>query len=805
MQKKDKLNTGVVTSGRIPEHMSRRDFLLASTGAVLTATVPIGCGGDESGAAGGKATDPGAKGTAWAGTEKVADLFDVLHLADIDHFGQFVDFGTAARYKYSLGGWMSGLDADTSMNGMTYTWATKSPSRIFFSVPAPGPLEFVIRVKKAGTDTFSVYLNDNPISRVRLKTSDWEEHRVKADQEAVVAGENYLKLIYQSADKEVNGHPASFQIDYLRIVPAGSELSAGQKFSPPHLASLKQHYRTDDQERKSIVLCLPTALSYYLEVPSGGKLCFSAAAIQGGGDGKAQAATLAVKATPIDGRETIPLLNKKISGAKWHEEVVDLGALAGKHVKLDLVTSGPAGARLALGDPALRVRPPKIESGSTRKKNVVVVLIDTLRADRLASYAKTRVRTPAFDKFVKESTLFERCQAPSNWTKPSCASVLTGLYPDTHKARGHASKLGSSIKLASEIFRAGGFGTGAFIANGYLAREFGFDRGWSEYVNFIRENKNTDAENVYKTSLDFISGQKDKPFFAYIQTIDPHVPYDPPEDDLKLYDPTGYDGPVRPRSTGNLLEEIKRKRVTLNARDKRRLEALYDGEITYHDRRFGHFLDGLNKLGVLDDTIIVVCSDHGEEFFDHESVGHGHSLYQELLHVPLVIRAPGVTPAGKRLPVEVGLTDILPTVLRATGVSVPGSIEGQDLLPVANGALPDPMSAAFSSFYSEADGRNLSWAVQKGKFKLKMRGPARTYLYNLATDPREQVDVDVRYPLAVRALRIALGQFIGAPEKRGWMSDTIGSQTVGKPAAKKVETEVPEDLKAQLRALGYMQ
>ena len=138
--------------------------------------------------------------------------------------------------------------------------------------------------------------------------------------------------------------------------------------------------------------------------------------------------------------------------------------------------------------------------------------------------------------------------------------------------------------MVSDVYRGAGYQTGAFIANGYLARAFGFDRSWTQYTNFIRENKRTEAEHVFKSSLDFISNAKDKPFFAYIQTIDPHVPYDPPDEDLRLYDPRPYDGPVSNRSTGNLLEDFKRKKVSLNARDRRRLEALYDGEITYHDR-----------------------------------------------------------------------------------------------------------------------------------------------------------------------------------------------------------------------------
>ena len=130
----------------------------------------------------------------------------------------------------------------------------------------------------------------------------------------------------------------------------------------------------------------------------------------------------------VDGGSAIGLFTKDYKNDTWHEETVDLSEIAGKLVKLDIAAEGIAGGRLALGDMAIRVSPPSIVAAGGKKKNVVVVLVDTLRADKLTDYAKTRVKTPAFGKFVKESTLFERCQAPSNWTKPSCATVLTGLW-----------------------------------------------------------------------------------------------------------------------------------------------------------------------------------------------------------------------------------------------------------------------------------------------------------------------------------------------------------------------------------------
>lgn len=786
--------------------LTRREFVILSSGAALGAALPLSCGKDAPNGAGGGtavAADKAAEGTAWADLPLALDLAAAVHLADFDHFGEFIDFGTAARFKYTLGGWMSGWDNDTAMNGMSFTMATASPSRFYFSIDRKVPLTFFLRLRREGSSSFSLYLNDKPTTRIDLKSDAWEEHQITAAADLVEVGENALKLVFQTAEKKVGGVPASFAVDYMRIVPEDGAQPGDAPFEPPHLSTVRQRYKAGDRERDALVLPAPSTISYYLQIPPAAKLCFAAAAATRGD--RAEQASLRVRAIPVDGGAPVELCSKTFGSAEWQEEMVDLGAFAGKLARIDLMTSGAPGGRLALGDPALRIAPPRIEAAGQPKKNAIIVLIDTQRADRLAAYARTRVRSPAFEKFSKEATLFERCQAPANWTKPSCASVLTGMYPDSHGALGHVSRVSASARLASEIYQAAGFATAAFIANGYLAAEFGFNRGWNKYTNFIRENKPSEAVFVYKAALEFIAANRDKPFFTYIQAIDPHVPYDPPPEDLKLYDPAQYGGPVQNRSTGNLLEEFKRGRVQLGPRDRERLEALYDGEVTYHDRHFGHFLDGLKQLGVLDDTIIAVCADHGEEFFDHDSVGHGHTLYQELLHVPLVFRAPGVVPAGQRLPFDVGLTDVLPTVLAATGTTAPKGVEGRDLLPFCRGAAPSPLSAAFSSFFSEADDRNLSWCVRKGDFKLRMKGPAITYLYNLADDPHERVDADLRYPLALRALRIALGQFIGTPEKGAWLSDQLAVQVVTPPKQQAEQADVPEDLKAQLRALGYMQ
>jgi len=795
-------------AGGRPGFFTRRDFLVVGAGAALSCALPFGCGDDKGKAAGPGAAPPdvAAEGTPWDGTARALDLMDSLHLADIRHYGEFVDFGTAARFKYTLGGWMSGFDNDVDMNGLAYTWATRSPSRLYFSLAEPKPLTFELRVKKAGVDWFSIYLNDAPLTKLTMKSGDFEILRATSTLEQAKAGENLLKLVYEDHDHKVAGALAAFAIDYLRIIPEGE--AGADPFEAPQLGGLCRPHKVDDKEIDSLLLPAPMTLSYYLDVPAGSSLCASAVCIPASGAQKPQPIGLKVRLTPADTMAATELASVSISAGEWQDQMWSLAPAAGKLARLDLEISGVKGSRVALGAPAIRLDPPKIQVATRKPKNAIVLLVDTLRADKLTAYGNTHVKSPAMDKFASESTLFERCQSTSNWTKPSCASVLTGLYPDTHKARGHSSRLATSIKMAGELFQAAGYATGAFIANGYLAAEFGFNRGWTRYTNEIRENKPTQAEKVFAEVTEFIKAQTaaGKPFFTYVQTIDPHVPYDPPAEDLKLYDAEPYVGPVVPRATGSLLEGFKQKRVVLEPRDRRHLEALYDGEVTYHDRHFGRFLDELVRNRLLDDTVFIVCADHGEEFFEHESVGHGHTLFQELLHVPLVVRAPGVVPAGKRIKDNVGLCDVLPTLLAAIGLPPAAGVEGRSLLEAANGAAADPLGASFSSFWSEADERNLQWSVRKGDWKLKMRGPVNTSLHNLVEDPAELNDADERYPIALRALRIALGQFIAAPDKAAWTSGKIAAQAAAKPQAAEDKTEeIPEELKAQLKQLGYMQ
>ena len=248
--------------------------------------------------------------------------------------------------------------------------------------------------------------------------------------------------------------------------------------------------------------------------------------------------------------------------------------------------------------------------------------------------------------------------------------------------------------------------------------------------------------------------------------------------------------------TGDLLEKAKRRppEVVFDERDKRRIAALHDGEITQHDQFFGAFLDRLSELGLAEDTLIVVTSDHGEEFDDHGSWGHGHSVYQELLHVPLMFRLPGRLPSGGRVSDAVSTMDISSTVTDLLGVPGMPANEGHALVNLMLGEPSTHPAAAISD--TQADRRELTTPTPQPT----PRGHLPTALFDLQADPRETTQLDpTAFPIGRRYARMLLGQFLGASDRGDWLSAEQKSGT----RLEREDAEMDETIRDQLRALGY--
>lgn len=725
-----------------------------------------------------------AKTDLFAGLETQADLTALRHLAEVRDGGWYIDFGTPAQSKYTVGDWRSGWVAKGADGDATYAHVGMR-GRVYFGAETSEPLTARIRLRPHGTKALTPYLNNVQLASVHLGKGDgFADYDIALPAAHVKAGENYLLLTF-GGTTPIDGEDVSVAVDSIWI-RGDAELASEAR--APAYDTMVASVRLGEEERQALALSRRSTVRYHVHVPNDGVLGFGVG-VEGQGE-----APFAIEVT-ADGAPAVRVLDGVATSA-WTDHKIDLTRFAGQTVRIDLRADGAGPGRLAWSSPRVLV-PERAKRNLEPAKNVIVLVIDTLRADKLRPFnPDTRVKTPAIDRFASEGVVFELAQAPENWTKPSVASILTGLHPQSHQQKTGDAALPASALLLSEHLKDNGFSTGSFIANGYVSDRFGFDQGWDSYTNYIRDGGSTEAKDVFEAAGNWIEEQEGGRFFAYIQTIDPHVPYDPPGEYVRLYDPSEYDGQVRPRMTGDLLEKAKRNppEVVFDARDKRRIEALHDGEITQHDRFFGAFLERLAALGLAEDTLIVVTADHGEEFDDHGSWGHGHSVYQELLHVPLLFRLPNRLPAGAKVQHAVSTLDVSSTVTELLGVAPMPDNEGHALTGLMLGEAPAGPPVAFSDFQ---DDRRV---ITTDRWKLILRGNLTSTMFDLASDPREQVELDASaFPIGRRYARMLLGQFLGATNRGDWLS---ADQKRGTQLQRE-EAEMDDTIRDQLRALGY--
>lgn len=418
---------------------------------------------------------------------------------------------------------------------------------------------------------------------------------------------------------------------------------------------------------------------------------------------------------------------------------LSLDAVAGKPVRLMLRGQGGAvklsGGRLQGG----AAKAPTL----TKPKYVVFWLIDTLRADKLATYkvpnanGRPKVKTPNLDALAKEAVVFEPFWVQGNESKASHASLFTGTYPVVHRVFTHEANLPDAHTTIAEAFKKAGYKTGGFCANGYVSDRWNFDQGFAkgDFRNFIREGGANSAKAIVKSAKGFIDANKGKPFYLYLGTSDPHVTYRAHKEFIGQYDTGGaYTGRYVKSLSGDELGKIKTQKKPPSDRDQKRIEALYENEIAFNDKHFGDLIAHLKAAGIYDETLIIVSSDHGDEFWEHGSAGHGHSLHQELINVPLMIRFPGAL-AGKRAEFGVDGVDLLPMVMSMLGQARPSDVQGLDVLPLV---------AAEGAVYPRATVASMgtgSYALQVGPAKVIMRSERSITAYDTKADPGEKSDV----------------------------------------------------------------
>jgi len=341
---------------------------------------------------------------------------------------------------------------------------------------------------------------------------------------------------------------------------------------------------------------------------------------------------------------------------------------------------------------------PASEGESAPPVNLLMISIDSLRADHLASYGYHRETAPNLARLAREGVVFERMVADSSWTLPSHLTMFTGLSSWVHGAMVDSRRLDERVETLAEILDARGYHTEGFASGPYLHPIFGFADGFDAYellgrtlydesgfsLDQLRTNpelrdeierrerearRARTSDQLARRVEEALARAAGNPFFIFVHMFDVHYDYDPPETYWRRFNPE-YQGPLR---SARFMTDPE-IHAGMAPAELEQVLALYDGEILFTDEHVGRMLDALDLYAVADRTLVVVVGDHGEEFFDHGDKGHRHTLYDEQLLVPFIMRLPGVLPAGRRMEMQVRMVDIAPSLLDLVGV---GGLEGR--------------------------------------------------------------------------------------------------------------------------------
>jgi len=380
--------------------------------------------------------------------------------------------------------------------------------------------------------------------------------------------------------------------------------------------------------------------------------------------------------------------------------------------------------------------------------NLLLIGVDTLRHDHLGCYGYDRNTTPYIDDLAAGGVLFENVVAPSPWTLPSFATVFTSLHPTQHGADGSRSVLRESVPTLASILQANGYATGAVVNAPYLKGHHGVNRGFDHYHMTPPEGRV--ADGTTSDALAWIDENSNRPFFMFAHYFDPHIPYSPPAPYDTVFYPA-YAGRIRspynPKGLPRFRDRNFDQMESLSDADWNQIRSLYDGEIAFTDKAVGDLLRGLRERGLTDNTLIVFLSDHGEEFFEHHGFEHGHSLYDELIRVPMIFSLKGVLPAGQRIARQVRLLDVQPTILEMLGIEPWTEPEGVSILPLMVGGgertpakaslLPPEIALSEAILYGPEQKclRAYPW-----KLIYNIREDETTF-FNIDQDPGETVDI----------------------------------------------------------------
>jgi arylsulfatase A-like enzyme len=464
-----------------------------------------------------------------------------------------------------------------------------------------------------------------------------------------------------------------------------------------------------------------------------------------------------------------------------------------------------------------RSTPPRSAKLAATTPNIILITLDTVRADHLSLYGYERDTTPNLQRLAQEATVYSNAIAPGNMTLSTHASIFTSLYPSWHEAhfeKGYeqARALDSKYPVLAQTLADKGFETVGIVSNYlFLSHGFGLDRGFTyhdssgpplmltkSYVlrNAVRnllamflqpwqyDSIFRRAEDINDSALAFLEKENPHKFFLFLNYMDAHGPYLPPARFATLF--PGRDTRMIARHYPNMERQVLAEKRPISDRERRHLISQYDGGIAYMDASIGIFLDQLKRRGLYDNTLLIITSDHGETFGERSMIGHGLSVYQDQVHVPLIVKFPHST-TKEVIGDPVSLVDLMPTILDLLGYEVPKNIQGHSLLARAphdavSESFPHPFASRWNPKYLQA-----AQAIFSGSMKFVQSSTGSKELYDLSQDPNELHNLLPSLPEP--ALETKLEEFMQAAARSSkFQQPQLGSKTL-----------------ENLKSLGYLQ
>ena len=675
-------------------------------------------------------------------------LISYLDGADLLSNTSVIDFGDPSALMHLEQGWgPSHQDPD----GTTSLVVRGERTTLWFNSLQSTDRRLRVRCKvndaSTGKITLVPVLNGERMEAKQL-SGNFEDHEFLLPENALRYGRNQLALVIKSrTDTEILMDRASFSSNDAKIVrnsegiaaPVPSEI--GIYFKIPEKAQLIMDYGLVPPAKGS------ARISVRIKSAEGAEQTLISRTL---GDGffstkekseshsldsfQDRIVRLTLEALPIDGK---PVAEKIF----W------------KNLKLEFE---PSGKNAKISSPA----------SQNKKPNIFFYLIDALRADHLEPYGYQKAVSPNIRRFSAEAVIFERAYTQASWTRPAVASIMTGLYPSTHGTVDRGDMLADSIPTLPALLRASGYQMIGVNAQPNVGNAFGFDRNFQSY-KLIADSQ---SDKVYEEIVKVFDAGIVQPAFTYIHVIDTHRPYSPLPEFFQATQDCKHE------------KEISRELSMPCAR------AMYDSLIRQSDFYFGAFLDTLKKKNLYQDSVIILTADHGESFMEHGMFGHGKSVYEPEIRVPLMMRFPEGKFAGKRIKGAVQHIDLLPTILDLSSTRYPPALDGQSLL---NFIESEPEIRPIFSELS-LDNQN-DKALVLGNYKLiatKAHSGMRYKFHDLSSDPNENRNIAANEPVRFGYMRTLLTHWISIQEKRKHQT---------KKAILDPETE------EQLKGLGYLQ